>query len=95
MKILLQPLTMDWGIPCNLAISATNLVATIDTVKLASKAKKCPYIERLSTTTIMTGFSLTIGKPVIKSKDMSSHTWFGMGKGNSNPPGLKLVDLAC
>jgi hypothetical protein len=46
---------------------------------------KWPYFDNLSTTTKIASYPLDLGKPVIKSKDMSSHIALGMGRGCNKP----------
>ena len=49
----------------------------------------------ISTTTMMTLFPSDLGKPVIKSIEISSQRWLGMDKGCRSPGVLILSTLFC
>ena len=49
--------------------------------KHALMAKKCAYLDNLSTTTMITDLPIEIGNPLIKSREISAHTCVGICNG--------------
>jgi hypothetical protein len=41
------------------------------------RAMKCAYLEKRSTMVKITDFPWTLGRPSVKSMEMSAHTWDG------------------
>ena len=46
---------------------------------------KCANLDSQSTTTHIVDFPLEVGKWVMKSIEISSHTWLGIGNGCRSP----------
>jgi hypothetical protein len=72
---------MEVGIPCKRTIFATNVLATEAAVKGCFRGKKRAYLERRSTTTIMTEWSFEMGRPSMKSIEISVQICVGIGRG--------------
>jgi hypothetical protein len=85
MNLLSLSPTMVLGRPCNLKISLKNSSATCAALKSVAMEKKCANFVNLSTTTKIQSFPCVFGNPVMKSMDMLSHLFSGMGKGCSSP----------
>ena len=54
---------------------------------------KCAYLDKRSTTTMMTFFPQDNGNPYMKSMEISVHILLGMGSGCNKPAGRVLSDL--
>jgi hypothetical protein len=67
--------------------------ATVDAVNGWGRAQKWAYLERRSTTTIITDLFPDLGKPVIKSIDISFQISGGIGSGWSVPEDLTVSPL--
>jgi len=79
-KVVSQSDTIKVGIPCNLKIRSRKTCATSVGVKGWGKAKKQAYLERRSTTTLMTDMFPYLGMPTIKSMEIFVHMEVGMGR---------------
>ena len=74
-------LTIIFGFPCIFWIVSINAVATILALNEWDNVQKCAYLVSLSITTVMTLFPSDLGKPMIKSIEITSQHWLGMDKG--------------
>jgi hypothetical protein len=84
-NMLSLSLTMYFDNLWSLNTSLKNNFATCATLYYEDMEKKFANLVNRSTTTYMQSMPCTLGKPVMKSMDMLSHFYFGMGNGCSNP----------
>lgn len=75
--------------------SLQNRAATILAVKGCDRKRKWQYLLNLSTTTRMVSNPLEEGRPTMKSKEMSSQSRLGIGRGCNRPAGAKVSYLCC
>lgn len=80
---------MAKGIPCNLTMSLTNVCTIWTTINECLVLEKWAYLLSLSTTTIMALTLWDLGKPSMKSMEISSHMRSGISRGCNSPTGLR------
>jgi hypothetical protein len=78
---------MVLGNPCNLKNSLKKISATCAALKSVAMGKKCANFINLSTTPKMQYLPYALGIPMIKSMEIVSHFFSGMGSGCSSPIG--------
>ena len=86
-------LKTNCGIPCSFTMPSTNFSTTTFVVNGWDKGKKCVYLLRRSTITIMVFRPWKDGNPSMKSVVISSHTWQGIGSGWRSPAKERLLVL--
>jgi hypothetical protein len=71
----------EWGMPWSLKILSIKIWATMEVMDGCWIAHKWAYLERLSTTTMMTDLFPDLGKPTMKSIEI--YVWIvgGIGSG--------------
>jgi hypothetical protein len=77
---------MVLGNPCNLKTSLKKR-STYAALKSVAMGKKSANFVNLSTTMKMQSLPCSLGNPVIKSMEILSHFFSGMGSGCSSPVG--------
>jgi len=76
---------IELGNPCNLATSKTNTSTTELVVKGRFRGRRYAYLDNLSTTTSITTNPCELGRPVMKSREISSQTTLRIGRCHGNP----------
>lgn len=71
-------LTIIFWFTCRFWIVSINKIMIVLALKGWDSTKKCAYLVRLSTSTMMTLFHSHLGKPMIKSIETSSQHYLGM-----------------
>ena len=94
-KCLSRSDTMERGMPWSLTTSWTKAAATVTAVKGCPSHIKGAYLLNLSTTTKMVSQPSDFGNPSMKSKNISSQTCCGIGRGCSRPLRDKVEYLFC
>ena len=85
--------TIERDMPWRRVISLVNNSATDFAEYGCLKAKKCPYLDKRSITTMITEYPCEFGSPSMKSIDISSQIRSGIGSGCSNPAGVVVSYL--
>lgn len=84
-NIVSRSMMITDGGPWSLQMFSMKRSATFCAVYGWAKGGKCAYLVSLSTTTRITFFPLDFGRRSIKSRLISDHFCFGIGRGLSNP----------
>lgn len=92
-KVGSRPNIIEVSMPCTLNIWSMRICANNVRVNGWGRAQKWEYLESLSTTTMITDLFLDVGRPVMKSMDMSIHTDAKRGKGCKVPSCLIFSPL--
>jgi hypothetical protein len=80
---------MPWG----LKTLSMKTCATIEALNECCKEEKKAYLQTWLTTTMMTNLFLSLGKPTIKSIEISIQIFVGIGKGCNYLKGFTISPL--
>ena len=81
--------------PWSYTSTQTKAATTVTAIKGCLSPIKCAYLLNLSTTTKMVSQPSDFDNPSMKSKDISSQTCCGIGRGCNMPLGDKVEYLFC